>query len=158
VIAVPPSFTLVNTGDRYQDDDLARRLGLDADGSRDAVRDGMSPVAALTRREREALRLMSRHAASIDKLASQCPGSYLVAGSMVLTAYALATAQRAQEAADVLLRGAGGPQLPDIQLVDRAYGYELLVTAALSLGDIYRRLAISSRTALAAHWSARPDQ
>jgi DNA-binding NarL/FixJ family response regulator len=55
---------------------------------------------------------------------------------MVLTAYALATAQRAQEAADVLLRGAGGPQLPGIQLVDRAYGYELLVTAALSLGDI----------------------
>jgi DNA-binding NarL/FixJ family response regulator len=55
---------------------------------------------------------------------------------MVLTAYALATGQRAKEAADVLLRGAGGPQLPNIQLVDRAYGYELLVTAALSLGDI----------------------
>ena len=41
-----------------------------------------------------------------------------------------------QRAADVLLRGAGGPLLPNIQLVDRAYGYELLVTAALSLGDI----------------------
>ncbi len=55
---------------------------------------------------------------------------------MVLTAYALATAQDAEKAADVLLRGAGGPLLPNIQLVDRAYGYELLVTAALSLGDI----------------------
>jgi DNA-binding CsgD family transcriptional regulator len=41
-------------------DDLAGRLGLDADGSRDAVRDGESSVAALTRREREVLRLMSR--------------------------------------------------------------------------------------------------
>jgi len=41
-------------------DDLARRLGLDAGGSRDAVRDGESSVAALTRREREVLRLMSR--------------------------------------------------------------------------------------------------
>ena len=41
-------------------DDLARRLGLDAGDSRDAVRDGMSSVAALTRREREVLRLMSR--------------------------------------------------------------------------------------------------
>ena len=41
-------------------DDLARRLGLDARDSRDAVRDGESSVAALTRREREVLRLMSR--------------------------------------------------------------------------------------------------
>jgi DNA-binding CsgD family transcriptional regulator len=41
-------------------DDLARRLGLDARDSRDAVRDGGSSVAALTRREREVLRLMSR--------------------------------------------------------------------------------------------------
>ena len=79
---------------------------------------------------------LSRHTTSIDALAARCPRSYLVAGAMVLTAYALATAQRAQVAADVLLRGAGGPQLPSIQLVDRAYGYELLVTAALSLGDV----------------------
>src|ERR1700759_2544113 len=41
-------------------DDLGRRLGLDASGSRDAVKDGKSPVAALTPREREVLRLMSR--------------------------------------------------------------------------------------------------
>jgi DNA-binding CsgD family transcriptional regulator len=41
-------------------DDLAGRLGLDTGGSRDAVRDGESSVAALTRREREVLRLMSR--------------------------------------------------------------------------------------------------
>jgi DNA-binding CsgD family transcriptional regulator len=41
-------------------DDLGRRLGLDARGSRDAVRDGESHVAALTPREREVLRLMSR--------------------------------------------------------------------------------------------------
>ncbi len=80
--------------------------------------------------------LVRSAAASIDALAAQCPPSYLVAGAMVLAAYALATAQHAQLAADVLLRGAGGPQLPNIQLVDRAYGYELLVTAELSLGDL----------------------
>lgn len=108
----------------------ARRHGLLALGL--VVRGSLAYVDALRGRYDE----LTRHAASIDELASQCPGSYLVAGSMVLTAYALATAQRAQEAADVLLRGAGGPQLPDIQLVDRAYGYELLVTAALSLGNI----------------------
>ncbi|MCW2895044.1 MAG: ATPase-like protein [Actinomycetia bacterium] len=41
-------------------DDLARRMGLDAGASRDAVKDGKSPLAALTRRESEVLRLMSR--------------------------------------------------------------------------------------------------
>ena len=90
------------------------------------VRGSLAYVDALRRRDDD----LTRHAASIDELASQCPAGYLVAGSMVLTAYALATGQRAKEAADVLLLGAGGPQLPNIQLVDRAYGYELLVTDA----------------------------
>jgi len=108
----------------------AQRHGLLA--LRLVVRSSLAYVDALCGRHDE----LTRHAASIDELASQCPSGYFVAGSMVLTAYALATAQRAEKAADVLLRGAGGPQLPNIQLVDRAYGYELLVTAALSLGDI----------------------
>jgi DNA-binding NarL/FixJ family response regulator len=77
-----------------------------------------------------------RRAADIDKMVMCCPGSYLVAGAMVLTAYALAATQNAKDAANMLLRGGGGPQLPDIQLVDRAYGYELLVTAAIALGDV----------------------
>jgi DNA-binding NarL/FixJ family response regulator len=41
-------------------DDLGRRLGLDGRDRRDAVPDGKSPVAALTPREHEVLRLMSR--------------------------------------------------------------------------------------------------
>jgi DNA-binding CsgD family transcriptional regulator len=41
-------------------DDLGRRMGLDAGGSRDAVTDGKSPLEALTPRESEVLRLMSR--------------------------------------------------------------------------------------------------
>ena len=41
-------------------DDLGRRLGLDSRGSGDAVKDGKGAVAALTPREREVLRLMSR--------------------------------------------------------------------------------------------------
>jgi DNA-binding NarL/FixJ family response regulator len=108
----------------------ARRHGLDA--LRLVVRGSLSYVDALCGRFDE----LTRHADTIGELASQCPPGYFVAGGMVLTAYALATAQRAQEAADVLLHGAGGPLLPNIQLVDRAYGYELLVTAALSLGDV----------------------
>ena len=96
------------------------------------VRSSLAYVDALRGHHDE----LGRHVASIDELAARCPSSYFVAGSMVLTAYALATAQDAARAADVLLRGAGGPLLGNIQLVDRAYGYELLVTAALSLGDI----------------------
>ena len=41
-------------------DDLGRRLGLDGGGGRAAAKEGMSSVAALTPREREVLRLMSR--------------------------------------------------------------------------------------------------
>jgi transposase len=108
----------------------AQRHGLLA--LRLVARSSLAYIDALRGRHDE----LTQHAASIDELVSECPGGYFVAGSMVLTAYALATAQRAEKAADVLLRGAGGSQLPNIQLVDRAYGYELLVTAALSLGDI----------------------
>ena len=108
----------------------ARRHGLDA--LRLVVRGSLAYIDALCGRFDE----LTRHTDTIGELASQCPPGYFVAGGMVLTAYALATAQRAQQAADVLLHGAGGPLLPNIQLVDRAYGYELLVTAALSLGDV----------------------
>ncbi|MGH3210814.1 MAG: helix-turn-helix transcriptional regulator [Trebonia sp.] len=41
-------------------EDLGRRMGLDTSGSRDAVKDGTSPLEALTPRESEVLRLMSR--------------------------------------------------------------------------------------------------
>ncbi|MGH3245708.1 MAG: response regulator transcription factor, partial [Trebonia sp.] len=41
-------------------DDLGRRLGLDARAGRDAVADGKSSHPALTPRESEVLRLMSR--------------------------------------------------------------------------------------------------
>ena len=110
-------------------DQGAQRHGLGA--LRLVVRGSLAYVDALRGRYDE----LTKHAATIDELASHCPASYFVSGAMILTAYALATAQHAQAAADVLLRGAGGPLLPNIQLVDRAYGYELLVTASLSLGD-----------------------
>jgi DNA-binding CsgD family transcriptional regulator len=41
-------------------DDLGRRMGLDASGGRAAVKEGKSPLEALTPRESEVLRLMSR--------------------------------------------------------------------------------------------------
>ncbi len=108
----------------------AQRHGLDA--LRLVVRGSRAYVDALRGRHDE----LHRHVAAIDTLASRCPAGYFVSGALILTAYALATAQEATAAVDILLRGAGGPGLPHIQLVDRAYGYELLVTAALSLGDI----------------------
>ena len=40
--------------------DLGRRLGLDTGGTHDAVNDGKGALAALTPREHEVLRLMSR--------------------------------------------------------------------------------------------------
>lgn len=57
-------------------------------------------------------------------------GAYLVAG------YAFAAAGRTQEAAALVLAGGGGPELHRAQVVDRALGYDILVSAALEAGDL----------------------
>ncbi|MCW5953452.1 MAG: hypothetical protein KIT69_14455 [Propionibacteriaceae bacterium] len=57
-------------------------------------------------------------------------GAYLVAG------YALAAAGEIQQAAELVLAGGGGPDLHLAQVVDRALGYDILVTAALEAGDL----------------------
>jgi len=80
--------------------------------------------------------------ASVDRRADDiegavgCPDSYVTRGAFVLVAYALAAAGRGERAARVLLQHAGGPELSALQTVDRVYGYELLIAAALSVGDL----------------------
>lgn len=53
----------------------------------------------------------------------------------MLASYALAVAGQARRAATMMLRAGGGRNLHPLQSVDRACGYELLVTAALGEGD-----------------------
>lgn len=91
-------------------------------------------LAALTD-DRVALR---RRADAIDAGAATSPQGYLSRGALVLSAYAFAAAGDAERAAQILLRGAGGPRLSVLQSVDRAYGYELLIAAALTVGDLQR--------------------
>lgn len=119
----------------------AQRHGLVALGL--VVDAAQAYVDALTGRTDELIRRASR----IDETAPRCPASYFVAGALVLAAYALAAAQQAKQAAEMLLRGAGGPTLRNLQLVDRAYGYELLVTAALSVGDVHAAREWADRAA-----------
>lgn len=64
------------------------------------------------------------------------PTSYVTVGSHLLCAFGLGAAGLADRAADLVLRAAGGPALPRLQTVDRAYGYELLATAAIERGDL----------------------
>jgi DNA-binding NarL/FixJ family response regulator len=64
------------------------------------------------------------------------PVTYLTVGSHVLCAYALAAVGASTRAAAMILAGGGGPSLPRLQTVDRAYAYELLVTDAIERNDL----------------------
>ncbi len=66
-------------------------------------------------------------------------GAYLVAG------YALAAAGQVRQAAELVLVGGGGPDLHLAQVVDRALGYDILVTAALEDGDVAGAAAWADR-------------
>jgi DNA-binding NarL/FixJ family response regulator len=108
----------------------ARRHGL---ASLHLVVLGTMAFLAALRGDRDGLELC---VAQIVAESGSCPQTYFTTGAMVLASYALAADGRAGAASEMLLRGAGGPDLPRIQLVDRAYGYELLETAALGMYDV----------------------
>ncbi|MCW2748413.1 MAG: LuxR family transcriptional regulator [Nocardioidaceae bacterium] len=57
-------------------------------------------------------------------------------GSQVLAAYGLHALGRHSEAADLMLRAAGGATLHRLQYVDRPYAYEMLTNAAIADGDL----------------------
>ncbi|MEO6885443.1 MAG: helix-turn-helix transcriptional regulator, partial [Jatrophihabitantaceae bacterium] len=81
----------------------------------------------------------------ITTLAPRQAPSYYRTGAMVLASFALAAAGQAEAASGMLLDGGGGPDLPGLQRVDQAYGYELLTAAALALGQLAQAQAWAAR-------------
>jgi len=69
--------------------------------------------------------------------------NYIAVGSCLLVTWAFSAIGQVQRGASLLVTASGGPDLPRIKSWDRAFGYELLVTAALKRGDI----------AAAVHWA-----
>jgi DNA-binding NarL/FixJ family response regulator len=62
--------------------------------------------------------------------------NYIAVGSCLLVTWSFSALGQVQRAAVLLVAASGGPDLPRIKTWDRAFGYELLVTAALRRGDI----------------------
>lgn len=89
--------------------------------------------------------------AGLDALRVTCPDArtddYVFAGAHVLAAFGASTVGLLAEAAGLVLRGGGGEHLAHLQLVDRLYGYEILVEAALARGDLSQAHAWSERAA-----------
>jgi DNA-binding CsgD family transcriptional regulator len=78
------------------------------------------------------------HIERIEALAPLAPVGYTSTGAVVLACYALAADGQAARAMTLMLGACGGPTLPRLQLVDRAYSFELLTAAALASGDTVR--------------------
>jgi DNA-binding NarL/FixJ family response regulator len=64
------------------------------------------------------------------------PTRWVDGGAHLVAAFALAAAGRPVEARPLVLSGGGGPDLHLAQVVDRALGYDILVTAAIAEGDL----------------------
>jgi DNA-binding NarL/FixJ family response regulator len=62
--------------------------------------------------------------------------NYMATGSCLLVSWSFSAIGQIQRAAALLVSASGGPELPRIKTWDRAYGYELLVMAALRRGDL----------------------
>lgn len=73
-------------------------------------------------------------------LRERCPEptgrDYVVAGAHVLAAFGASALGQQAEASALVLRGGGGEHLPHLQIVDRLYGYEILVEEALGRHDL----------------------
>lgn len=68
--------------------------------------------------------------------AARNSANYVAVGSCLLVTWAFSAIGQVQRAATLLISAAGGSDLPNIKTWDRAFGYELLVTAALRRGDL----------------------
>lgn len=73
------------------------------------------------------------------------PQGWIDSGTFFVTGYGLAAAGRPAEAAELVLAGGGGPDLHLAQVVDRALGYDILVTAALAAEDLAGAIAWAGR-------------
>ncbi|MET0448555.1 MAG: LuxR C-terminal-related transcriptional regulator [Aeromicrobium sp.] len=78
--------------------------------------------------------------AGVDTLLDECPDvvehDYVLAGALVLAAFGTNASGRLPEASELILLGGGGEHLPHLQIVDRVYGYEMLVEDALARQDL----------------------
>ena len=75
------------------------------------------------------------HASAVRRLTPK-PSTMRDGGAHTVSAYGLAALELFGEARALVLSGGGGPDLHLSQLVDRAIGYDILVTAALAEGDM----------------------
>ncbi len=75
------------------------------------------------------------------------PNSYIPVGSHLLCAFGLGAIGNTGRAAELVLKAAGGPALPRLQTVDRAYGYEMLAASAIERGDLRAARAWGRRAA-----------
>ncbi|GAA3511122.1 hypothetical protein GCM10022234_02050 [Aeromicrobium panaciterrae] len=72
---------------------------------------------------------------------------YVHAGAYVLAAFGVNALGHLEDAAKLMLHGGGGDNLPRLQVVDRVYGYEMLVEAALAENDAALALTWSEKAA-----------
>jgi DNA-binding NarL/FixJ family response regulator len=79
--------------------------------------------------------LVERYVSSVRALVPQAR-RWIDGGALLVSGYALAGLDRFAEARDLVLAGGGGPDLHLCQLVDRALGFDVLVAAAISDGDL----------------------
>ncbi|MEO6606705.1 MAG: hypothetical protein ABIN55_13965, partial [Aeromicrobium sp.] len=70
---------------------------------------------------------------------------YVYAGAYVLAAFGANALGKLPEAAALMLHGGGGPNLPRLQVVDRVYGFEMLVEEALARQDSATALTWSEK-------------
>lgn len=87
-------------------------------------------AAGFTGDHEAAVRAAERIAESV-----RTPATYGDAGIALLGAYGLAGCGRVQQASELLRLGSGGPSLPLLPRALRAYGYDMLVEAAIAGGD-----------------------
>lgn len=107
-----------------------------------AGHDAVSPLASESARCVRAMAagLTGDHDAAVsaaERIAEsvRTPSTYGDAGIALLGAYGLAGCGRVQEASELLRLGSGGPGLPLLPRALRAYGYDMLVEAAIARGD-----------------------
>lgn len=110
-------------------------------------------VIAANRGDRERTR------ATVDAVIARFPhpAGYLGAGIYAISGYALAAIGDLDRAAALVARGGGDDDLSRMQVGDRAFGFEVLVAAALGRGDLPAAEACGRRSfAIAAHPAATP--
>ena len=82
------------------------------------------------------LRSTAARADEAWSLGEELGDSYIRAGTALLVTIARATQHLDRAAADLVIEAGGGDDLPRLQIVDRAYGFELLAAAAVADGDL----------------------